>query len=66
MKVLGGIGERLLARLVPTARAHAVVCFTEQVCKYSANSSCPRGGVRLVRKVCTNGSKGPWVDGGCC
>ncbi|MEV0646616.1 hypothetical protein AB0I28_15265 [Phytomonospora sp. NPDC050363] len=64
MKTLGGFGDRLLARLVPKARAHATVCFFEHVCK--PHFSCVKTGVRVQRKVCTNGYKGPWVAAGCC
>lgn len=66
MRIITGLGDRLLARLVPNTRAHATVCHSEYVCKLAGTSSCPKKVVRLRRLVCTDGSTGKWVDAGCC
>ena len=66
MKAVTGLGDRLLARLVPKARAAAVVCYPQYVCKYVESSKCPKNAVQFSRLSCTNGSTSPWRNVGCC
>lgn len=66
MKALTEISDRLVARFVPQATAHADECLYETLCQASDCNSEPWGHNRLRRLVCANAGAGRWTNYGCC